>query len=76
MLISVIAAKFEDDVILTTTDRLMIIVRPRNPAHGLYRSVLIIGGSGSGATRFWCKPNLLQMHCSYLVSDPNGSIVI
>ena len=50
--------------------------RPKNPANARNKNVLIIGGSGSGKTRFWLKPNLLQMHSSYVVTDPKGSIVI
>ena len=71
-----IAPKFEDNVILTKTERLMMSNRPKNPAHARNKNVLIIGGSGSGKTRFWLKPNLLQMHSSYVVTDPKGSIVI
>lgn len=71
-----IAPKFEDNVILTKTERLMMSNRPKNPANDRNKNVLIIGGSGSGKTRFWLKPNLLQMHSSYVVTDPKGSIVI
>ena len=71
-----IAQKFEDNVILTKTERLMMSNRPKNPANARNKNVLIIGGSGSGKTRFWLKPNLLQMHSSYVVTDPKGSIVI
>ena len=71
-----IAPKFEDNVILTKTERLMMSNRPKNPANARNKNVLIIGGSGSGKTRFWLKPNLLQMHSSYVVTDPKGSIVI
>ena len=67
-----IAPKFEDNVILTKTERLMMSNRPKNPANARNKNVLIIGGSGSGKTRFWLKPNLLQMHSSYVVTDPNG----
>ena len=70
------APKFEDNVILTRTERLMMSNRPKNPANARNKNVLIIGGSGSGKTRFWLKPNLLQMHSSYVVTDPKGSIVI
>ena len=70
------APKFEDNVILTKTERLMMRNRPKNPANARNKNVLIIGGSGSGKTRFWLKPNLLQMHSSYVVTDPKGSIVI
>ena len=71
-----IAPKFEDNVILTKTERLMMSNRPKNPANARNKNVLIIGGSGSGKTRFWLKPNLLQMHSSYVVTDPKGSIVV
>ena len=70
------APKFEDNAILTKTERLMMSNRPKNPAHARNKNVLIIGGSGSGKTRFWLKPNLLQMHSSYVITDPKGSIVI
>ena len=70
------APKFEDNVILTRTERLMMSNRPQNPANARNKNVLIIGGSGSGKTRFWLKPNLLQMHSSYVVTDPKGSIVV
>ena len=68
--------KFEDNIILTKTERLMMSNRPKNPANARNKNVPIIGGSGSGKTRFWLKPNLLQMHSSYVVTDPKGSIVI
>ena len=68
--------KFEDNIILTKTERLMMSNRPKNPANARNKNVRIIGGSGSGKTRFWLKPNLLQMHSSYVVTDPKGSIVI
>lgn len=71
-----IAPKFEDNVILTKTERLMMSNRPKNPKNARNKNVLIVGGSGSGKTRFWLKPNLLQMHSSYVVTDPKGSIVI
>ena len=70
------APDFEDNVILTKTERLMMSNRPKNPANARNKNVLIVGGSGSGKTRFWLKPNLLQMHSSYVVTDPKGSIVI
>ena len=70
------APKFEDNVILTRTERLMMSNRPKNPVNARNKNVLIIGGSGSGKTRFWLKPNLLQMHSSYVVTDPKGSIVV
>lgn len=59
-------------MILTKTERLMMSNRPKNPANARNKNVLIIGGSGSGKTRFWLKPNLLQMHSSYVVTDPKG----
>lgn len=68
------APKFEDNVILTKTERLMMSNRPKNPANARNKNVLIVGGSGSGKTRFWLKPNLLQMHSSYVVTDPKGYI--
>lgn len=71
-----IAPEFKDNIILTKTERLMMSNRPKNPANARNKNVLIIGGSGSGKTRFWLKPNLLQMHSSYVVTDPKGSIVI
>ena len=71
-----IAPKFEDNIILTRTERLMMSNRPKNPAHARNKNVLIVGGSGSGKTRFWLKPNLLQMHSSYVVTDPKGSIAV
>lgn len=71
-----IAPKFEDNVILTKTERLMMSNRPKNPANARNKNVLIIGGSGSGKTRFWLKPNLLQMHSSYVVTDPKGTVLV
>ncbi len=67
---------FKNNVILTKTERLMMSSRPKNPANARNKNVLIIGGSGSGKTRFWLKPNLLQMHSSYVITDPKGSIII
>ena len=67
---------FENNVILTQTERLMMSNRPANPKNARNKNVLIIGGSGSGKTRFWLKPNLMQMHSSYVVTDPKGSIVV
>ena len=66
------APKFEDNIILTKTERLMMSNRPKNPANARNKNVLIVGGSGSGKTRFWLKPNLLQCHSSYVVTDPKG----
>ena len=70
------APKFEDNIILTQTERLMMSNRPANPKNARNKNVLIVGGSGSGKTRFWLKPNLLQCHSSYVVTDPKGSIVV
>lgn len=63
---------FANNVILTKTERLMMSNRPKNPANARNKNVLIVGGSGSGKTRFWIKPNLLQLHSSYVLTDPNG----
>lgn len=71
-----VAPKFEDNIILTQTERLMMSNRPANPKNARNKNVLIVGGSGSGKTRFWIKPNLLQCHSSYVVTDPKGSIVV
>lgn len=68
------APKFEDNIILTKTERLMMSNRPSDPKNARNKNVLIVGGSGSGKTRFWLKPNLLQMHSSYVVTDPNGAL--
>ena len=68
--------KFENNVILTQTERLMMNNRPLNPAHARNKNVLVIGGSGSGKTRYFVKPNLLQCHSSYVVTDPKGSIIV
>ena len=70
------APKFEDNIILTKTERLMMSNRPSDPKNARNKNVLIVGGSGSGKTRFWLKPNLLQCHSSYVVTDPKGSIVV
>ena len=70
------APKFEDNIILTKTERLMMSNRPPDPKNARNKNVLVVGGSGSGKTRFWLKPNLLQMHSSYVVTDPKGSIVV
>ena len=67
---------FANNVILTRTERLMMGNRPKNPANARNKNVLVVGGSGSGKTRFWLKPNLLQCHSSYVVTDPKGDIVI
>ncbi|MFA6660957.1 MAG: type IV secretory system conjugative DNA transfer family protein, partial [Bacilli bacterium] len=67
---------FENNVILTQTERLMMSNRPKDPRNARNKNVLVVGGSGSGKTRFFIKPNLMQMHSSYVVTDPKGSIVI
>lgn len=71
-----VAPDFKDNIILTKTEKLMMSNRPKEPKNARNKNVLIVGGSGSGKTRFWIKPNLLQMHSSYVVTDPKGSIVI
>ena len=68
--------KFENNVILTRTERLMMSNRPKDPANARNKNVLIVGGSGSGKTRFWIKPNLLQLHSSYVLTDPKGTTLI
>ena len=67
---------FANNVILTKTERLMMSNRPKNPANARNKNVLIVGGSGSGKTRFWIKPNLLQLHSSYVVTDPKGTTLL
>ena len=67
---------FANNVILTRTERLMMGNRPKNPANARNKNVLVVGGSGSGKTRFFIKPNLMQLHSSYVVTDPKGSIVV
>lgn len=71
-----IAPDFKDNIILTKSERLMMSNRPKEPKYARNNNVLIVGGSGSGKTHFWLKPNLLQMHSSYVVTDPKGSIVV
>ena len=70
------APKFSDNIILTKTERLMMSNRPADPKNARNKNVLVVGGSGSGKTRFWLKPNLLQCHSSYVVTDPKGTIVL
>ena len=70
------APKFADNIILTKTERLMMSNRPPDPKNARNKNMLVVGGSGSGKTRFWLKPNLLQCHSSYVVTDPKGSIVV
>ncbi|QTZ58604.1 hypothetical protein MCPGFBBE_00704 [Streptococcus equi subsp. zooepidemicus] len=68
--------KFQNNILLTQTERLTMNGRPSNPKYARNKNVLVIGGSGSGKTRFYVKPNLMQMHSSYCVTDPKGTIVI
>ena len=70
------APRFADNIILTKTERLMMSNRPPDPKNARNKNVLVVGGSGSGKTRFWLKPNLLQCHSSYVVTDPKGTIVL
>ena len=70
------APKFADNIILTKTERLMMSNRPPDPKNARNKNVLVVGGSGSGKTRFWLKPNLLQCHSSYVVTDPKGTILV
>ena len=67
---------FENNVILTQTERLMMSNRPKDPKNSRNKNVLIVGGSGSGKTRFFIKPNLMQLHSSYVVTDPKGTLLI
>ena len=66
---------FKNNVILTQTERITMSSRPKNPANARNKNVLVIGGSGSGKTRYWLKPNLLQFHSSYVITDPKGDII-
>ena len=67
---------FENNVLLTNTERLMMSSRPSHPKYARNKNVLVVGGSGSGKTRFYVKPNLMQMHSSYVVTDPKGTVLI
>lgn len=67
---------FENNILLTQTERLMMSGRPKNPKYARNKNILVIGGSGSGKTRFFVKPNLMQMHSSYCVTDPKGTILV
>jgi type IV secretion system protein VirD4 len=69
-------AKQDNNVILTATESLMLEGRPPNPKYARNKNILIVGGSGSGKTRFWLKPNLMQLHSSYIITDPKGTILI
>ena len=68
--------KFQNNILLTQTERLTINGRPVNPKYARNKNVLVIGGSGSGKTRFYVKPNLMHMHSSYCVTEPKGMIVV
>ena len=68
--------KFENNIILTQTERLTMASRVPNPANARNKNVLVIGGSGSGKTRFFVKPNLMQLHSSYVVTDPKGQNLV
>ena len=67
---------FENNVLLTQTERLMMFGRPKEPKYARNKNILVIGGSGSGKTRFFVKPNLMQMHSSYVVTDPKGTVLV
>lgn len=67
---------FENNVLLTQTERLMMSSRPKQPKYARNKNILVIGGSGSGKTRFFVKPNLMQMHSSYVVTDPKGTVLV
>ena len=67
---------FENNIILTATERLMMSGRPKKPKYARNKNVIVIGGSGSGKTRFFVKPNLMQMHSSYVVTDPKGTVLV
>ena len=69
-------AEFENNILLTQTERLMMSGRPREPKYARNKNILVIGGSGSGKTRFFVKPNLMQMHSSYVVTDPKGTVLV
>ena len=66
---------FDNNVLLTATERLMISNRPKDPKNARNKNILVIGGSGSGKTRFFCKPNIMQLHSSYVITDPKGSLI-
>ena len=68
--------KFENNILLTDTERLTMNGRPKNPKYARNKNILVVGGSGSGKTRFFLKPNLMQMHSSYVVTDPKGTVLI
>ena len=66
---------FDNNVLLTATERLMMSNRPKDPKNARNKNILVIGGSGSGKTRFFCKPNIMQLHSSYVITDPKGSLI-
>ena len=68
--------EFKNNVILTQTERLMMSGRPSSPKYARNKNILVIGGSGSGKTRFFVKPNLMQLHCSYVITDPKGTVLV
>ena len=68
--------EFERNILLTQNERLMMNSRPKNPKYARNKNVLVVGGSGSGKTRFFVKPNLMQMHSSYVVTDPKGTLLV
>jgi len=67
-------SKPDNNIILTATESLTLNGRPKNPKHARNKNVLVVGGSGSGKTRFWLKPNLMQLHSSYVITDPKGYV--
>ena len=68
--------KFENNIILSQTERMTMNSRPKEPKYARNKNVLVVGGSGSGKTRFFIKPNLLQMHSSYVLTDPKGYLCV
>ena len=66
--------QFQNNIILTQTERITMNSRPKQPKHARNKNVVVIGGSGSGKTRFFVKPNLMQLHSSYVLTDPNGNL--
>ena len=69
-------SEFENNILLTQTERLMMSGRPKQPKYARNKNILVIGGSGSGKTRFFVKPNLMQMHSSFVVTDPKGTVLV
>ena len=67
---------FENNILLTMTERLTMNGRPKNPKYARNKNILVIGGSGSGKTRFFVKPNIMQMHSSYVITDPKGTVLL